>query len=167
MVLILYVVTRDYFRLQGTEIYSLLVIHAYRSLVCALHMLNYDLSTAFSHVNVLQPGVSQSNNVLSWKLFYWFFFPSCFFVNLMFLCTVTAFLPSNQHYCSLCFCHAFYFFGNYFRLFKENKDFPDLAGFNFLLLNLLSVRSLWGGYGNIVLLSLNRARVDLHSRKKL
>lgn len=70
LVLTLYVVTRDCFRLQGMEIYSLLVIHAYRSLVCDLHMLDYYLSTAFSHVNALQPGVSQSNNVLSWKLFY-------------------------------------------------------------------------------------------------
>lgn len=106
LVLTLYVVTRDCFRLQGMEIYSLLVIHAYRSLVCDLHMLDYYLSTAFSHVNALQPGVSQSNNVLSWKLFYWFF--SCFFVNLMFSCTVTAFLPSNQHCCFLCLSHAFF-----------------------------------------------------------
>lgn len=74
LVLTLCVVIRDYFRVQGMEIYSLLVIHAWRSLVYALHVLNCYLSTAFSHVNALQPGVSQSNNVLSWELFYWFFF---------------------------------------------------------------------------------------------
>lgn len=106
------------------EIYSLLVIHGYRCLVCALHMLNYYLSTAFSHVNALQPGVSQSNNVLSWKIFYWFF--SCVFVNLMFFCTVAAFLPSNQHYHFLCLSHAFFFFCISVRLFKKTKVFQIL-----------------------------------------